>query len=117
MDSSAYAFVNYLCKHRRLESWSNLANFLFILYAILTSLLAHYVHINIREVVPMAIGQAQYLYTVELTALENNLNHSIDRVARMREKAIKRNDLQAADQIRQLQRSINVAQRRITRLK
>jgi hypothetical protein len=41
----------------------------------------------------------------------------MDRVARLREKAIKRNDIRAADQISQLQRSITVAQRRITRLK
>jgi hypothetical protein len=65
----------------------------------------------------MALGQAQYFYTVELTALEENLSHSMDRVARLREKAIKRNDLHAADQINHLQRTITVAQRRITRLK
>jgi hypothetical protein len=65
----------------------------------------------------MALGQAQYFYTVELTALEENLSHSMDRVARLRDKAIKRNDLKAADQINQLQRTITVAQRRITRLK
>jgi hypothetical protein len=65
----------------------------------------------------MALGQAQYFYTIELTALEENLSHSLDRVARLREKAIKRNDLQAADQINQLQRTITVAQRRVTRLK
>ena len=65
----------------------------------------------------MALGQTQYHYTVELSALEENLIHSMDRIARLREKAIKRNDLRAADQISQLQRSITVAQRRITRLK
>jgi hypothetical protein len=65
----------------------------------------------------MALGQTQYFYTVELSALEENLSHSMDRVARLREKAIKRNDLQAADQINQLQRTITVAQRRVTRLK
>jgi hypothetical protein len=65
----------------------------------------------------MALGQAQYFYTVELTAIEENLSHSMDRVARLREKAIKRNDLRVADQINQLQRTITVAQRRITRLK
>jgi hypothetical protein len=65
----------------------------------------------------MAFGPAQYFYTVELTALEENLSHSMDRVARLREKAIKRNDLRTADQINQLQRTIIVAQRRVTRLK
>jgi hypothetical protein len=65
----------------------------------------------------MALGHAQYFYTVELSALEENLNHSMDRVTRLREKAIKRNDLRAADQINQLQRTITVAQRRVTRLK
>ena len=65
----------------------------------------------------MALAQAQYFYTVELTALEENLNHSMDRIARLREKAIKRNDLRAADKISQLQRTITVAQRRVTRLK
>ena len=65
----------------------------------------------------MALGQTQYHYTVELSALEENLIHSMDRIARLREKAIKRNDLRAADQIGQLQRSITVAQRRVTRLK
>jgi hypothetical protein len=65
----------------------------------------------------MALSQTQYFYTVELTALEENLRHSIDRVSRLREKAIKRNDLKAADRIDQLQRTFTVAQRRITRLK
>ena len=69
------------------------------------------------EVILMALAQAQYFYTVELNALEENLCHSMDRVARLREKAIKRNDLKAADQIKQLQRTFTVAQRRITRLK
>ena len=50
----------------------------------------------------MALGQAQYYYTVELSALEENLSHSMDRVARLHEKAVKRNDLRAADQISQL---------------
>jgi hypothetical protein len=35
----------------------------------------------------------------------------------LREKAIKRSDFKAADQITRLQKSINVAQSRITRLK
>jgi hypothetical protein len=65
----------------------------------------------------MSLGQAQYFYTVELTALEEHLSHSIDRIARLREKAIKRSDFRAADQIARLQKSINVAQSRITRLK
>jgi hypothetical protein len=93
------------------------ANFLYLPYAILTPRLAHYRNYNTLEVVLMALGQAQYYYTVELSALEENLIHSMDRIARLREKAIKRNDLRAADQIGQLQRSITVAQRRITRLK
>jgi hypothetical protein len=65
----------------------------------------------------MSLSQTQYFYTVELSALEEHLSRSMDRVARLHEKAIKRNDLKAADQISHLQRSINVAQRRITRLK
>ena len=65
----------------------------------------------------MALGQAQYLYTVELIALQEHLSHSMDRIARMREKAIKRNDFEAADQINHLQRVIDVAQRRTVRLK
>jgi len=65
----------------------------------------------------MSHGQAQYFYTVELTALEEQLSYSMDRVARLREKAMKRNDLKAADQIKQLQRVITVAQRRVVRLK
>jgi predicted nucleic acid-binding Zn-ribbon protein len=65
----------------------------------------------------MSLGQTQYFYTVELTALEENLSHSMDRVARLREKAMKRQDFKAADQINQLQRAIDVAQRRVVRLK
>jgi hypothetical protein len=65
----------------------------------------------------MALGQTQYFYTVELSALEENLGLSMDRVARLREKAIKRNDFQAADQINKLQRGFNVVQQRIARLK
>jgi hypothetical protein len=61
-------------------------------------------------------GQTQYFYTVELIALEEHLSHSMDRVALLREKAIKRNDLSAADQIDRLQKVINVVQRRIKRL-
>lgn len=65
----------------------------------------------------MSPSQTQYLYSVELAALEEHLGRSIDRVARLREKAMKRNDLQAARQINQLQRAMNVAHRRILRLK
>lgn len=65
----------------------------------------------------MSLGQTQYVYTVELAALEQNLTHSMDRVLRLHEKAMKRNDLRAAEEIDQLQRSLNTAQRQITRLK
>jgi DNA mismatch repair ATPase MutS len=65
----------------------------------------------------MAVGHAQYFYTVELSALEENMGHSMDRVARLREKAMRRNDTQAADQINKLQRVIGVVQQRIARLK
>jgi predicted nucleic acid-binding Zn-ribbon protein len=65
----------------------------------------------------MSLGQTQYFYTVELAALEENLSHSMDRITRLREKAMKRKDLRAADQINQLQRTIDVAQRRVVRLK
>ena len=65
----------------------------------------------------MSLGQTPYFYSVELTALEEQLSHSMDRVVRIREKAMKRNDVAAADQISRLQRVIDVAQRRIIRLK
>jgi hypothetical protein len=65
----------------------------------------------------MALGHSPYFYTVELNALEENMGHSMDRVARLREKAIRRNDTQAANQISKLQRVIDVVQRRIARLK
>jgi hypothetical protein len=41
----------------------------------------------------------------------------MDRVARLREKAMRRNDTQAADQINKLQRVIGAVQQRIARLK
>jgi hypothetical protein len=41
----------------------------------------------------------------------------MDRVARLRDKAMKRNDVKAAAQINRLQRVIDVAQQRIVRLK
>jgi hypothetical protein len=65
----------------------------------------------------MSLGQTQYFYTVELSALQEHLNHSLDRVARLRDKAMKRNDVKAAAQINRLQRVIDVAQQRIVRLK
>lgn len=65
----------------------------------------------------MALGQMQYFYTVELSALEEQINHSMDRVARLREKAMKRSDFAAADQINKIERVIDVVQRRITRMK
>jgi hypothetical protein len=65
----------------------------------------------------MSLGPTQYFYTVELTALEEHLTHSMDRVARLREKAMKRKDYTAADQINQLQKTIDVAQRQIVSLK
>jgi hypothetical protein len=65
----------------------------------------------------MSLGQTQYFYTVELTALQEHLTHSMERVARLRDKALKRNDVKAADQIIRLQRAIDVAQQRIVRLK
>ena len=64
----------------------------------------------------MALGQTQYLYMVELTALEEHLSHSMDRVARMHEKALRRKDFKAADRIHNLQRALNVAHRRTMRL-
>ena len=74
-------------------------------------------HLLYVEVVIMALGQTQYFYTVELSALEENLGLSMDRVARLREKAMRRNDTQAADQINKLQRVIGVVQQRVARLK
>ncbi len=65
----------------------------------------------------MALGQTQYFYTVELSALEEHLGHSMDRVARLREKAVKRRDFKAADQINRIERVIDMVQRRITRMK
>jgi hypothetical protein len=69
------------------------------------------------EVSVMSNGPTPYFYNVELTALEDHLSQSIDRVARLHEKAIKRNDTQAADRIGKLQRVIGVAQQRIVRMK
>jgi hypothetical protein len=65
----------------------------------------------------MSLGPTQYFYNVELSALEEHLSHSMDRVARMREKAVRRNDLKAADRISQLQRVMQLVERRIARLK
>ena len=65
----------------------------------------------------MALIQSTYFYTVEVNALEENMGHSMDRVARMREKAIKRNDTFATEQINKLHRVMDVLQRRIARLK
>jgi predicted chitinase len=65
----------------------------------------------------MALAQTQYFYTVELNALEEQLSYSMDRVARLHEKAMKRQDLKAAAQANQLQRGINLVQHRIARLK
>jgi hypothetical protein len=64
-----------------------------------------------------SLNQTRYFYTVELTALEEYLSRSMDRVLRLREKAMKRRDFRAAGQIGQLQRSVDVARRRTTRLK
>jgi len=65
----------------------------------------------------MSLGQAQYFYTVELTALEEHLNLSKNRAAQLREKAMKRKDYDAAYQIDQLQCEIDAAHRRIESLK
>jgi hypothetical protein len=65
----------------------------------------------------MSLSQTQYFYTVELSALEENLVHSMDRIARMREKAMKRNDVQAVDKIYQLQQGIDLVKSQIERLK
>ncbi len=74
-------------------------------------------HLLCMEVVLMALGQSTYFYNVELNALEENLGLSMDRVARLREKAMRRNDTQTTDQINKLQRVIGVVQQRIARLK
>jgi hypothetical protein len=65
----------------------------------------------------MALAQTQYFYTVELNALAEQLSSSMDRVARLHEKAMKRQDLKAVAQASQLQRGINLVQHRIARLK
>ncbi len=65
----------------------------------------------------MAHAQTQYFYTVEVNALEEQLSHSLDRVARLREKAIKRQDFAAAARVSQLQKVMHLAQHRIARLK
>jgi len=65
----------------------------------------------------MSLGQTQYFYGVELTALKEHLSLSMDRVARLREKAMRRKDFGAADQIYLLQREIDVAHRHIESLK
>lgn len=58
-----------------------------------------------------------FFYTVELTALEEHLTNSMDRVTRLREKAVKRHDLQTADQINQLLQTISTAQNQLVQLK
>jgi hypothetical protein len=88
-----------------------------ILYAILTFHLSHYGNKDTLEEVAMALDQTQYLYSVELNALEEHLGHSMDRVARMREKAIRRKDYKTADRIGGIQRVIDLVQRRVIRLK
>jgi hypothetical protein len=88
-----------------------------VLYAILTLHLSDYGNNNTLEEVAMALDQMQYLYAVELTALEEQLGQSLDRVARIREKAVKRNDFKAADRINGIQRGFDLVQRRILRLK
>jgi hypothetical protein len=69
------------------------------------------------EAVTMALERAPYFYTVELSALEEHLSHSMAGVARMREKAIRRKDFKAADQIKRIQRVIDVVRRHVIRLK
>jgi len=59
----------------------------------------------------------QYFYTVELGALEEQIKHSMDRVTRLRDKAVKRRDSGAAVQIGKIERVIDVVQRRIARMK
>jgi len=65
----------------------------------------------------MSLEQAQYFYSVELNALQEQLNHSMNRAAQIREKAMRRNDVEAADKIGRLQEAIDVAQRRVVLLK
>jgi hypothetical protein len=65
----------------------------------------------------MSLSPPQYFYTIELQAIEEQLIRSMHRVDLLREKAMKRNDVQAADQIGHLRRVIHVAQRRVDRLK
>jgi hypothetical protein len=65
----------------------------------------------------MSLCQSQYFYTVELRAIEEQLINSMDRVDLLREKAMKRNDVKAADEIGQLQRVIEAAQSHVGRLK
>jgi hypothetical protein len=65
----------------------------------------------------MAQSHTGYFYTVELSALEEQLSRAVARVARLRDKAIKRSDFNAADKINRIQRVFDVAQRRITRMK
>jgi hypothetical protein len=50
----------------------------------------------------MSLTQTQYVYTVERAALEENVTHSMDRVIRLHEKEMERNDLKAAEEIDQL---------------
>jgi hypothetical protein len=62
-------------------------------------------------------SQTQYFYMVELGALEEQLSHSRASAARLREKAMKRRDFEAADQVNRIQRVFDVVQRRIARMK
>jgi hypothetical protein len=57
--------------------------------------------------------QQQYFYTLELDAIREQLAGSIDQVHLLREKALKRNDVAAADEIGQLQHLIECAKSRV----
>jgi hypothetical protein len=61
--------------HARTQKY--FANFLFILYAILTLLLSYYGNNEVLEVVMMSLGPARYFYTLELAVLDEHQIHSM----------------------------------------
>jgi hypothetical protein len=65
-------------------------------------------------------GEIEY-YGVRPNAVflhsEEQIKHSMDRVTRLRDKAVKRRDSGAAVQIGKIERVIDVVQRRIARMK
>jgi hypothetical protein len=114
----------FWCRHLYVASaesdglFAVFANFLFLPYAIFMPPLSHYG--NSRRKIPEVRGmggQAQYYLSVELIALEQHLDHSLNRVSALRDTALKLNDRRSVDRIGKLQKVIGAVQTHLTRLK